>query len=60
MFFLNPFLLIRQGVRLVTFVQNANHEEQPARAAAALGTLTGLVFKKPEKILQNITWLKAF
>ena len=28
-FFLNPFLSIRQGVRLVTFVQDANLEEQP-------------------------------
>ena len=29
-------------------------------AAAAFGTLTGLVFEKPGKILQNVTWLKAF
>ena len=29
-------------------------------AAGALGTLTGLVFEKREKILQNVTWLKAF
>ena len=29
-------------------------------AAAALGTITGLVFEKREKILQKVTWLKAF
>ena len=31
-----------------------------SRAVATLGKLTWLAFEKPEKILQNITWLKEF